>query len=184
MGSCETIRSDITINFMDEPQVDAGSDESTEAGEPVDLSSSFIPPAADNAAGLRWSSTGTGTFNDPEILHPTYTPSTEEEGNTVLTLTVTGWQGCTTVSDEMNLEVIPLVTALDNLNRSNGLKYHWDTERRLLSVWMEEPFNEELSWSILQSDWAIGIFRNTHKKRRFSEVSRTGFNRRDLHILP
>ncbi|MFO8128790.1 MAG: C25 family cysteine peptidase [Bacteroidales bacterium] len=42
-----------------------------------------------------WTTSGTGTFNDPSILQPLYTPSNEdiEDGSVELTLTVTGSQG-------------------------------------------------------------------------------------------
>ena len=133
---------------MDEPEVEAGSDESVEAGTPIDLSASFVPPAAENAAGLLWSTSGSGTFNDETVLHPFYTPSPDEEGSTLLTLTVTGWEGCKSVSDEMTLEVTPLVTALDDENLANGLKHFWNRETRILSVWTDEKFPKDLSWKL------------------------------------
>ncbi|MFO8128789.1 MAG: C25 family cysteine peptidase [Bacteroidales bacterium] len=56
---------------------------------------------------IEWSSTGTGTFDDPTLIDPVYTPSTEDvaSGMVELIITATDNEG-STVDDEMILEFI------------------------------------------------------------------------------
>jgi hypothetical protein len=50
-----------------------------------------------NAASVLWTTSGTGTFNNPALLHPTYSPSPADiiTGNVILTLTATSAPPCT-----------------------------------------------------------------------------------------
>jgi hypothetical protein len=66
------------------PVVSAGEDLSTCESLPVTLSAS----AATNYVSLLWTTSGTGTFNDPAILHPEYTPGAMDVSNGFVTLTL------------------------------------------------------------------------------------------------
>lgn len=56
-----------------------------------------------NATSLLWNTSGTGTFNNPDILHPTYIPSSSDISNGHIILTVTSSSVCNTATDQMNL---------------------------------------------------------------------------------
>ncbi len=59
------------------------------------------------ATGLIWSTSGTGSFNNPNILHPVYTPSLNDiqDGFVFLTLTANSASPCTMVTDVMRLNI-------------------------------------------------------------------------------
>ncbi|MBL7904062.1 MAG: gliding motility-associated C-terminal domain-containing protein, partial [Bacteroidales bacterium] len=60
-----------------------------------------------NAVSLLWSTTGTGTFSDPTILNPVYTPSVADiaSGSVVLTITAQSDAPCNETSDAMILNI-------------------------------------------------------------------------------
>ena len=69
---------------------------------------------AQRHSSVSWSSSGTGTFNNPSILKPIYTPSTADKiaGSVVLTLTAQPISPCSvTASDQMTLTIQRLATA-------------------------------------------------------------------------
>lgn len=65
---------------------------------------------ADNYTSLEWNTSGTGTFDDPTILSPVYTPSEEdyEEGSVVLELTAYSSLPCGDISRDFTLSFDPL----------------------------------------------------------------------------
>lgn len=60
----------------------AGPDDNICEGESFDI----LLAAALNYSALLWTSSGSGTFNDPTLIHPTYTPGMGEIGPVTLTL--------------------------------------------------------------------------------------------------
>ena len=56
---------------------------------------------------LEWLTSGTGTFNNPNILNPEYTPGTGETGSISLILTGLANSPCIEQKDTMELEIIP-----------------------------------------------------------------------------
>jgi gliding motility-associated-like protein len=68
---------------------------------------------ADNASALLWTTSGTGTFNAANILHPTYMPSAADiaAGSVTLTLTAASASPCFAVSDAMVLSFSMQATA-------------------------------------------------------------------------
>lgn len=85
------------------PSADAGTDASINAGE-----SYFIADAtASDYSLLNWTTSGTGSFNDPSLLNPVYIPGTDDFGKTItLTLTASPNTTCNTpTSDFMKLTV-------------------------------------------------------------------------------
>ena len=93
----------LTINNV--PAVSAGVDLENCDAAPIILTSA----TASYAANVLWTSTGTGTFINPEIVNATYIPSQTDvqNGSVVLTLTVTGNQPCGTKSDQVTVTLIP-----------------------------------------------------------------------------
>ncbi len=71
---------------------------------------------AANYISIEWTSSGTGTFDDPSILNPVYTPGAEdiEDGEVTLTLTIEGQN--TTINDEVLISIHknPVVFAGEN----------------------------------------------------------------------
>ncbi len=65
----------------------AGNNTNSCESQPVQMNAT-----AANYQSLLWTTSGTGTFNDPSILNPIYTPSASDvaAGSVILTLTVTG----------------------------------------------------------------------------------------------
>jgi gliding motility-associated-like protein len=71
---------------------------------------SSIPLTAATAANynsLVWTTSGSGTFNNPAILRPVYTPSPADilNGHVILTLTAVPGIPCPAVSDNLNLSI-------------------------------------------------------------------------------
>jgi hypothetical protein len=99
-----------TVHVMVTPQkVTAGPDGVVCEGVPY-----YIGGAnASNYVSVIWTTSGTGTFNDPTLLNPTYTPSTADAlaGGVTLTVTVLGWAPCSVpVQDSLFLLVNPKPT--------------------------------------------------------------------------
>jgi len=63
--------------------------------------------SANNSLSLLWTTSGTGSFNDPAILNPVYIPSPNDinDGFVYLTLTATGGVSCPVASDVMKLSI-------------------------------------------------------------------------------
>ncbi|NVO20796.1 MAG: gliding motility-associated C-terminal domain-containing protein [Bacteroidetes bacterium] len=60
------------------------------------------------ASSFQWTSSGSGTFNNPTLLNPLYYPSTNDiiNGSVVLTLNATSVAPCTSISDDMILQIV------------------------------------------------------------------------------
>ncbi len=69
---------------------------------------------------LLWTTSGTGSFNDPTILNPTYTPSSADiaAGNVTLTLQVVGMAPCGDAAHSIIVNIVPQpqVFAGNNIN--------------------------------------------------------------------
>lgn len=83
----------LTLNFEAPPLVDAGENDTIVQGE------NFVPDAsAQSYSGVFWETGGDGTFNNPDVLSPIYTPGTNDIMNygTTLTVTAAPLDECTT----------------------------------------------------------------------------------------
>jgi len=71
---------------------------------------------ASNYSTVAWTTSGTGTFSNPTILNPIYTPSAADitAGSVVLTITVNGVSG--TIVDDMLLSIQQPATAYSGAN--------------------------------------------------------------------
>ncbi|MEJ5303927.1 MAG: hypothetical protein WHT22_10965 [Bacteroidales bacterium] len=81
-----------TLTIIPAPVAIAGPDATLCWGEVYYLDNVTIQ----NATSITWTTSGTGTFDNPNLQNPTYTPSEQDcqNGNVTLTLTVTGTAPC------------------------------------------------------------------------------------------
>jgi len=89
---CGSVTSQFTLTVNPPATANAGPPEVICQGSTFTIAASM----ADNASSLLWTRSGTGTFDNATILHPTYTPSAADilAGNVTLTLTATGLSAC------------------------------------------------------------------------------------------
>jgi hypothetical protein len=105
----------IDIIFSPEPIVDAGLDlEICEGSSAISLSTA----STSQTTSLMWTTTGTGTFDDPTSLNAEYIPSTLDFSTGTVSLTLTGYNDgvCSSTSDTMTLtltEDVVIITSQD-----------------------------------------------------------------------
>lgn len=104
-GGCPPAADLITISFLPEPVVDAGSDQTVCANNAsVSLSGSITVGASQGA----WTSSGTGTFlPNSTSLTPIYIPSNSDTAAGFVTLTLTSTNGCLDISDNLIITIYP-----------------------------------------------------------------------------
>ncbi len=98
----------MVLSITRQPVVNAGPD-ATSCGNNFAITTA----TASHYHSLLWSTTGTGTFINPNAINPTYVASLADiaGGSVILTLTATGNAPCTTsVSDQMVLMFVPVPT--------------------------------------------------------------------------
>ena len=96
ISGCNNTSDCITIDIQQLPVITMGDDMIICENEIASLDATV-----ENAASLLWSSTGDGTFSDPEAEAGTYTPGTNDliSGSVELCLTATGLNGCAEMQD-------------------------------------------------------------------------------------
>jgi gliding motility-associated-like protein len=99
-GSCTASSDDIIISVDELPNVFVGVDVIACTSDPIQLSANVS-----NATGVNWSTSGTGTFLDPNALVTLYYPSVSDStaGSVTLTAITTGNGECTSASDDMSI---------------------------------------------------------------------------------
>ena len=97
-GSCLPASDVVVIAVNALPNITAGADIIACTAAPVQVTAN-----AANAGGGMWTTSGTGTFFDPNALATLYTPSAADSlaGNVTLTVTTTGMAPCSAVSDQL-----------------------------------------------------------------------------------
>ncbi len=87
---------------------DAGTDATICEGSDYTLTTAN----ATNATLVTWSSNGTGSFDDVNLVNATYTPSAADvlNGSVILTMTVTSAAPCVGDADQMVLTINPQAT--------------------------------------------------------------------------
>lgn len=109
----QSVTDQMVVTLTDMPTANAGADIAHCGSSGYLIAGSN----ATNYSSLMWSSTGTGTFSNPGILHPVYTPSQNDinAGSITLTLVVNGTGNCSSQTAEdfmtMNLSLDPSVDA-------------------------------------------------------------------------
>jgi len=80
----------LIVNVRPYPTLFAGNNAHICSNVPYTVSDATTDPSNT----IHWTTSGLGTFNDPSLMHPTYTPSISESGNIYLFMTVTNQLGC------------------------------------------------------------------------------------------
>ncbi len=131
--------SSVVINITHNPTADAGADATI-----CENGTYTLQGSATDYASVTWTTSGTGSFDNPNVLNPVYTPSASDiaNGSVTLTLTAEAQSPCgTPASDNMTLyiEPAPVVDAGENdticsnyqfvtsATASNYSSVHWTT---------------------------------------------------------
>ncbi len=101
-GACPEALDSMSLTIQASAVAHAGGDATSCGGEPYILSGAH----ATGASSVLWTTSGTGTFDDPTLVNPTYTPGSGVSGDVVLTMTVNGFAPCGATSDQMILTVV------------------------------------------------------------------------------
>jgi gliding motility-associated-like protein len=107
-GNCNAVSDNVTIQFTASPTVNAGADQIKCANN----AAIQLTGAVTIATGGQWTG-GLGIFNpSANALNATYTPTTAEinSGSVTLTLTTTGNNNCTPVTDQITIQFTPAPT--------------------------------------------------------------------------
>ncbi len=97
----------MTLTFEPAPTVSAGPDQHNCIGSTVSLSTS----EASNYTSLQWSTTGNGSFDDFTVLHPIYTPGSQDiqSGSVKLALlNIPSSASCFPISDTLLVSISPV----------------------------------------------------------------------------
>ena len=139
-GPCPEVRDQLILHISRQPVLSAGEDASICENENYQLVGGVLT----NSASIEWSSLGDGTFSNPEILNPVYTPGTDDIEAGFVELVITGISGtsCNNGTDTMLLSIdrLPIVFAgedtwicegedftLTNARVENGTSVKWIT---------------------------------------------------------
>jgi gliding motility-associated-like protein len=83
---CAGDSSAMQINYLPQPEVNAGTDQQSCASGPVLITGS----TSSGTSSLLWTTSGDGFFSNPAVLHPTYAPGNNDLSVGVVQLTLTG----------------------------------------------------------------------------------------------
>lgn len=99
-GTCAANSDMITLTVQPIPNIFAGQDVIACSADPVQLVASTV-----NSTGGEWTTSGSGTFLDPYALVTLYIPSSADSavGSITLTVSTTGMEPCSAVSDELTV---------------------------------------------------------------------------------
>jgi hypothetical protein len=97
-GSCTPVSDVMTVGVQALPQINAGADIVACTAEAVQLIANAV-----NAPSGTWTTSGTGSFLNADALTTLYTPSAADStaGSVTLTVTTTGVDPCSAVSDQL-----------------------------------------------------------------------------------
>jgi len=97
-GSCAAVSDVMTVGVQAIPQINAGADIVACTAEAVQLIANAV-----NAPSGTWTTSGTGSFLNADALTTLYTPSAADStaGSITLTVTTTGVDPCSAVSDQL-----------------------------------------------------------------------------------
>ena len=95
---------------------------------------------------ILWTTSGTGTFDDPTILEPVYIPSTDDITNGVVELTITATNAEGSADDEMMLSIIdvPVVPEMPNGPDYIDLMVTTESDYTVIAA----PYASEYAWQI------------------------------------
>ncbi len=128
LNPCQLYAEDcITLSFDPEPVVYAGENLTICETESLDFAQSGIMPFIGNASTWNWITEGDGTFNDPNLILPVYTPGPGDisNGGVALGLVALPVGACTeSVVDYMYLDITPVPTiSIDSVIKLGCVNY-------------------------------------------------------------
>ena len=85
VGPCPAVSDQMVVTINDQPEVNAGTDQTICETETVSLSGTI----GGGASSATWTTSGDGSFNDATALNAIYTPGTTDKSNGTVTLTLT-----------------------------------------------------------------------------------------------
>ena len=109
-GPCVAESDQMVVTINDQPEVNAGSDQSICEGTTAQLNGTI----GGGASSATWSTSGDGTFNNASALNAIYTPGTNDlaAGTVTLTLTTNDPAGpCVAENDQMVITISDDATA-------------------------------------------------------------------------
>jgi len=114
--SCPSDTNTMQLLIMTAASANAGPDLSTCGSSSITITGS----SAANYDSLHWTSSGTGYFSDPSILHPVYFPGWADPGLGQITLTLYAGapQPCAPAIDQLELALVQPVIAYAGPNRT------------------------------------------------------------------
>jgi len=102
-GTCPVGTADITVTLNAAPTLDLGSDLTSCENEDINLNSTIL---GGSATTIMWSTSGDGSFDNDQIINPTYNPSANDltTGSVILSaVTDNGGGVCNTASDDITI---------------------------------------------------------------------------------
>ncbi|MFA8437210.1 MAG: hypothetical protein ACEPOZ_22095, partial [Marinifilaceae bacterium] len=110
---------DVTVEVVNTPLVNAGSDLSVCSTNSVSLSG-----AVSNSSSFEWSSSGDGSFSDPTLLTPNYNPGPNDVLNGFVNLSLTAQPTTPCLDPVADVMVVSLLPGPDvNLGIDRGICY-------------------------------------------------------------
>ncbi|KAF0193855.1 MAG: CHU large protein, partial [Bacteroidetes bacterium] len=123
-GPCLAVADEMILTINPQATGDAGVDATICE---TDGSYFIYDASATNAASILWTTSGTGSFNNPTAQNPVYTPSQNDidDGFVYLTMTITSAAPCFNVTDQMTLFISRnvIVNAGPNASICEGASY-------------------------------------------------------------
>jgi len=121
MEDCVPGRDDIKVTVNSAPVIEAGENVSMCPGQIIELSAKLV---SGDAEKFIWSSTGTGSFKDPNSLTTNYNPSQQDiiNGGCTVTLVAKPYGVCLPYSDALSISIPPTikVTSEEQVNYEDG----------------------------------------------------------------
>jgi autotransporter-associated beta strand protein len=134
-GSCVAATDNMVLTITAPPTVAAGSNAEVCQGLAFNFGTRATVATAANFNTITWTG-GAGSFSNPNLLSPTYTPGVGETGLITFTLTATGNGSCTTKTSTFTLNITPSATvnAGSNAEVCEGLAFNFGTRGTLAAA--------------------------------------------------
>ncbi len=104
----------VQVDVVDPPTANAGSNFAICEGDVANLTAII----GGSATGGTWTTSGTGTFDDPNLLTPTYTPAGGETGTITMTFTSTAAGTCVAAVSNVDVTIDPVATATAGVDQT------------------------------------------------------------------
>lgn len=139
-----TSKSDsIAVVVNPEPLVEAGPDTIICSNQIFEITEANV----NHYAGVFWKTSGDGTFDRPDILHPVYAPGAEDilAGNALLSLNALPLSGCDGKSDSLNLIIDPCTGTGSDHWSDQHIEIYPNPAGKVLNVRFAEKIPDEFT---------------------------------------